>query len=143
MSTRRILISPNRIAVSRPGYDVVSPPAITTDYLSVDSSFSLPVRLAVSGLVLNASGRSFPTISYGMTFATPPFVQCMPYNAGTTTELVDLFMKWVGGSPDNYYTPFSFQIGLSSFFLGPSSAPNHATTYDNTLRNWIYFVWTP
>ena len=66
----------------------------------------------------------------------------MPYNAGTPTELVDLFMKWVSGSPDNYYTPFSFQIGLSSFSMGIVGA-NPDSSYDNALRNWIYFVWTP
>jgi hypothetical protein len=142
MSTQRILVSPNRIAISRRGYDVVSPPAITNEFLSVDSSFSLPVRLAVSGIAFNRSGANFGTVPYGITFATPPFIQCMPYNAGTPAELVDLFMKWVGGSPDNYYTPFSFQISLSSFSMGVTGT-NRDANYDNALRNWIFFVWNP
>jgi hypothetical protein len=141
--TQRILLSPNRVSISRPGYDVVSPPAFTTDYLAIDSGFPQATRLYQSGVLYNLSIQAFSTtfVSFGKTFASYPFVTITPFIPGSPASSINLlYMKFDPGSPDLYHTPYNIQVFKDRFRLGPTTSD---TSYAAVLRNWIYFVFAP
>ncbi len=137
--TQRILISPTRVAVSRPGYDVVSPPAISTDYLSVDSSFGMPLRLLMSGVIYGSAVNGFPTISYPTTYGDFPMVHVAPFTSGSITNL---FQKWISGTQEYYHQPYNIIFRKNNFTLGRADGMNGRfdNAYYDTVRNWIYFV---
>jgi hypothetical protein len=135
--TRRILISANRVAVSRPGYDVVNPPAISNDYLAVDSSFPAALRLATSGFIYGTPLTSFPTMYFGTPFARAPWIYIRPCSGNV---LYDLYQVWVGGNPDTYSSPYTMQIFADRWRIGPALS----TADINTVPfNWYYAVFAP
>lgn len=140
--TQRILLSAARVSISRPGYDVVSPPAFTSDYLSIDSGFPQATRLYQSGTRLGLSITSFfnSPVAFGTTFSSYPFVMVMPFDPGNPSVLHGLYMKFVAGTPDVYSNPYQVQIFKDRFRIGP--ATNDAS-YNSVSRDWIYFVFAP
>ena len=139
MGTPRILISGSRVAVSRPGIDVTNPPAKTEDYLAIDSSWGIPLRLYTSGL-FSTSLAADSRISFGTTFGSPPYVLIMPFDPSSTSILHDLYMIFTA-SPDTWQNPYNINISTSSFILGPSQIQNSG--YNGTVRYWIYYVFAP
>ncbi len=140
--TQRILISPTRVAVSRPGYDVVSPPAVTSDYLSVDSSFGKPLRLLQTGVVYGVSINGFGAVGFGTTYASFPQVLVLPFVPGAPSYIHNLFQKWIAGSQNYYFQPYNVTVTKSQFSVGRSDGYNgfYDDGYYNTARHWIYFV---
>lgn len=137
--TRRIYIGPDRVTVSKPGYDAVSPPAVTTDYLAVDSRFPSATRLYTSGFVIGVSAQTFFTnpVFYGTTFTSYPYVYCKPFSGNVER---DWYQIWVGGNPDIYSNPFTMEVFTDRFRVGGASAN---TAFNTTARNWIYAVFAP
>lgn len=139
----RILITPTRVAVSRPGYDVKSPPAYTTDYLAVDSSFGMPSRLLMSGVLFGYSIGGFPTVSFPSTYALPPFVLVEEFVSPST--LYNAYQKYTTGTPDIYYSPYAVRSTRSNFKVietGYNGTSRDNAYYDQP-RNWIYFAFPP
>jgi hypothetical protein len=140
----RILITPTRVAISRPGYDVKTA-TISPDFLAVDSSFGKPLRLLTGGYIFNVSIINFPTVSYGTTYTNFPKVFVLPFDSsGSISNVHNLFQKWMHGSAhaDLYFNPYNTKMTKSNFTI--KRADNYEgqsdPTYYGTNRNWIYLV---
>jgi hypothetical protein len=146
--SQRILISASRVAVSRPGYDVIGSPS-SPDYMAIDSNFSKSVRLIKAGSVGGAPDSN-TSVYYSQTYSAPPFVEIYQYNSfagkGFTgpAYATPIRLRTNYGSVQytanpiyiNLYTDhftFTYSLHGSTDYLG-------ATT---SARNWTYFVYEP
>lgn len=141
---RRILLSASRVAVSRPGNDVITAP-INPDTMAVDSSFGLPLRLLQAGVRLSTSINGFTPISYGTTYSSYPKVFVLPWDGGAVIQ--NLFQKRMSGSTHDslYFNPYSTIMSKSSFKItrNDGNEGQFDDAYYNTARHWIYLVFPP
>lgn len=145
----RILITPTRVAISKPGYDVKTAP-VSTDYLAVDSSFGMPLRVLLAGVRFGISIISFTNspVNYGTTYSIIPKVLCLPFDPNSGYSVVNnLFQKWTNGvqHQDLFFQPYNVQMEKSRFYLSRSDGNEgvHDETYYATARNWLYIVFPP
>jgi len=137
--TKRILISASRVAVSRPGYDVINPPAKTPDYLAVDSSFAPPLRLCAAGVLYGVQLAVPVTVSFGTTFSSYPHVLTLPFSPGSGyTTMINLYMLY---NSIAYVNPYQIQITKTYFRIGQSQTQNN--TWNTNVYDWIYYVFAP
>lgn len=134
MSTRRVLLSPSRVAISRPGYDVLNPPAFTSDFMALDSNFPPPERPILAGTLFNVALTSKLRVNYGATFATPPAVQIFPYDTYGTIFSRDLIFS------SGIFASVILLICGPSFFILSNTAGG-TDSFASTPHNWIYMVW--
>lgn len=141
---RRILLSASRVAVSRPGYDVITA-AVNPDTMSVDSTFGLPLRLLQAGVLLSRSINGFGTVGYGTTYSTYPKVLILPWDGGAV--IINLFQKRTNGSTHDslYFNPYNVKMGKSSFKItrNDGNEGQFDDAYYNAARHWIYLVFPP
>lgn len=84
MSTQRIYIGPDRVTVSKPGYDAVSPPAIDYKYLALDSRLTSNTPLEIGLIPSFQNGMS---VLYSTTYAGIPGVDLVLYNNGSVAGI--------------------------------------------------------
>lgn len=110
--TNRVLLSPDGVRVSRPGVDVINPPALTEDYLVIDWTWPKIERLHAYGKV---SGSAISASSFTFLFdalSAPPIVAVLAKDAGTNTYRDELIAGiGISHGADNIGYPF-----YSSYF---------------------------
>ncbi|MCK1543433.1 hypothetical protein IVB12_16065 [Bradyrhizobium sp. 179] len=78
--TQRIYIAPDRVTVSKPGYDAVNPPAVDYKYLALDSRLTSNKPLEIGLIPTFVRGM---TVNYTTTYAGIPGVDIVVYNTGS------------------------------------------------------------
>lgn len=136
MGTNRILLSATRVAMSRPGFDVLTAP-ITPAYLAMDSSFGVPERPLVFGFVFGVSSGQLFTPSWPTTYPAPPGVLLQTLVGGTTYYENYRYTNNAGIS--NYFTPFYPISGVSTWGIRSNGDGNDG--WYQIARNWVYSAW--
>jgi hypothetical protein len=139
MSLGRIYGDASRFSISRPGYDVRFVPR-TPDYMAIDSSFAQSLRLLMSGVLFGVAATSSPTVFYGTTYATPPFVELYPYNAGISRIEQQINYQQSGGGSAVFGTNININQQANRFSFNPSIV-GPSGGYESVPRDWIYFVY--
>lgn len=76
--TRRIYIGADRVTVSKPGYDAVSPPAVDYKYLALDSRLATGRPLEI-GLIPSFAFNYGATVNFTTSYAGVPAVDIIAY----------------------------------------------------------------
>lgn len=144
--TNRIYVGSDRVTVSKPGYDAVSPPAVDMTYLALDSRLAPPRPLEIGAIPSMAFtyGRVIP---FATTYADVPAVEIVAW--------VDNFDIALGKN----YCGFTYSMAMrdasgtaynrTSFYLG--IWPNQFQLLDDMVYvrssmfsatyNFYYMVW--
>lgn len=78
--TQRIYIGADRVTVSKPGYDAVSPPAVDYKYLSLDSRLNQGRPLEVGVVPSYVFGNA---VFYATTYSQVPAVDIFAYDTSS------------------------------------------------------------
>ncbi|ETR75918.1 hypothetical protein X566_20190 [Afipia sp. P52-10] len=139
--TRRILISPDRVSISRPGYDALTSPR-TSDYMALDSALDIerPLQAGVlTGLPIN----NVTIIPFGTTYPQPPAVEIYEWASDLGPVAVrNTIWRYdsTGSSTDVRSTVGGFvsQTGWGIRLQGGGFVDS---AYFSRARNWIYIIW--
>ena len=139
----RILISPSVVRVSLPGVEVTSPPALTEEYLALDSSWPKVERLHAVGVVLNQAvgdaGFSFNFSS----LSSPPLAIIQRATPGTKT-MRDVWVNYTIRSNVPYYWDHYFaESTVSSIIITSTWSQFFAEDGRGTPWDWYFFVFKP
>lgn len=137
MQLGRVIVRPDRVSVTRPGYDVRYAPR-TPDYMAVDSSFPASQRLRMSGVVWNASARSQITIGYGTSYPDIPVVELVPMSGNRS-----ILPMVIGDSAQTRTTrsqPYLIGMYRDRFTF---MIQNGNSVWADYVFNWVYYVWGP
>jgi hypothetical protein len=130
--TNRISISGTRVLISRPGVDVLSPPAYTPDYLMMDSNWGQPERPLQVGVILNKSLNDNHIQTFGVTYTEPPAVGIYISESGAVRQ-IDLI-----SDSSNWFVPYQLNITRSQFTLGGNGLNGG---FHAVARNWFFALW--
>jgi len=139
--TYRIFLHPSRVAVSLPGYDVLSAPR-TEQFLALDSSWGTEVRPVTVQQVFNRSVLDGISIGFAPQ-ATIPVAQVHVINLdGSLYE-----DNWIhptnpgffSGSTDYWQTAWYYVISKSS--LNIQTVGGYVQDWVTVRRNWNIVVW--
>lgn len=138
--TNRIYIGSDRVTMSKPGYDAVSPPAIDYKYLALDSRLNSgrPLEVGVLSNLVYAGNYYFTT-----NYPAVPGVDVVMYKAigpaGALTYSAPMVMRDAGANAYNR-TQFYLATYTDHFQVVDDFQYTHSTML-NTPNTAFYVVW--
>jgi hypothetical protein len=146
--TNRVLLSSSLFSISKPGVDVLAPPAVSYDYLALDSRLE-QARPLLIGTALNVAlnNQLGSKVYFGTTFGFVPHVSVFAYDAYTdivTGELYAAVSDYITykdvGAKSFLRSVFYVRAQEDGFFLLDDFV---YTRPFSSFGRIIYFVWAP
>jgi hypothetical protein len=138
--TNRIYIGSDRVTMSKPGYDAVSPPAVDYKYLALDSRLNSGRPLEI-GLVSIVFGGNY---NFTTTYAGVPGVDLVVYgatgSAGAYAYAVPVVMRDANASIAYNRTNFYLAV-FNDHFQVVDDAQYVRSSMINTPHNAFYVAW--
>lgn len=143
MSTQRIYNASDRVTVSKPGYDAVSPPAVDYKYLALDSRLNQGRPLEV-GLVPNNAFGTSGKVFYSTTYPSPPAVDIFAYKllGGGSGVVINRSSVLRDDDGSTAYQRSSWVIAhyTDGFIITDNFVHRHSKFWGSTLQLY-YIAW--
>lgn len=143
MATQRIYIAPDRVTVSKPGYDAVNPPAVDYKYLALDSRLTSNRPLEIG--MIGSFSRGM-TVNYTTTYAGIPGVDLVVFDTGSIAG-VGTYIRYQKGivirdAGSNAFNRSHFYLGCyNNRFVVGEDVQYVGSTLSNGAFPAFYVLW--
>lgn len=145
--TQRVYLGSDRVTVSKPGYDAVSPPAVDSRYLAFDSRLPTGRPLEI-GQIPNFAFRYAATIPFTTTYPANPAVEIVAWVSNFDSGLGRSYsgytysMAMRDANSSVAYNRTSFYLGIfPDRFQILDDAQFVRTLMMSNSYNFYYVVW--